>query len=162
MQITFSDTADKYNREASSIYNSINRFIFVYNTELAGEVAEQMNSVFLHVTGLVFASLDENQNQQIKKTTVLLACFSFKHRKSTFWSFQRPLKCVVLWHCLLLSMFVLQNSTNQSNAVWQKSSKSSQTISLFGSEGSVDGNDWQRHLVCIHQCSFINSANSKS
>lgn len=68
--------------------------------------------------------------------------------------------CVSL--TLLLSMFVLQNLTNQSSAVWQKSSKSSQTISLFGSEGSVDGNDWQRHLVCIHQSSFINSANSKS
>lgn len=87
MQITSSDTADKYNGEASSIYNSINRFIFVYNTELAGEVAEQMNSVFLLVTGLVFAHLDENQNQQIKKTTVLLSYFNFKHRKSTFFFF---------------------------------------------------------------------------
>lgn len=70
--------------------------------------------------------------------------------------------CVSLTWFVIMCVFVLQNLTRQSTTVWQKSSKSTQTISLLGSEGSVDGNDWRRHLVYIHQCSLTNSTNSKA
>lgn len=38
-----------------------------------------MLSAFLRVTELIFTGLEENQNQQIKETTVLLTSFNFKH-----------------------------------------------------------------------------------